>query len=574
MNNFQLKIITGGAALSAAILLSACNTAALRNDAAPATTDMATADAAAKADVVEPAATADAAESVAMAGPAAAPEQAARPPAAEAPGAETQANQSQPEAEQEATPEADIWRKLSRQLFLPRHLTHRSVESRLAWYARKQAYLDRVAERATPYLFHIVGEIEKRDMPMELALLPIVESAFQPFAYSPSHASGIWQFIPSTGRIYGLKQNWWYDGRRDIVAATTAALNYLEKLHRQFDGDWLLALAAYNTGERNVARAIRRNKKKGKKTDFFSLRLPRETRGYVPSLLAVAELVANPEQHGVSWTPIKNEPYFAEVDSGGQIDLAVAAELANLNMDEIYKLNPAYNRWATDPKGPHRLLVPVAVETAFLDQLEELPESERASWKRHIIKRGETLGKIAARHRTSVATLKKTNNLRGNLIRTGHSLLIPVARKPGKHYTLSEDNRRLRGLKSAGDGRKYIYTVRRGDTLWDIGRQYGVSVQQLASWNGISSRRYLRPGQKLNLWLDGGQEKLADANSKTEQGAVAYTVKKGDSLWLIAKKFNVTVKQLLAWNNLRKNSFLKPNQTLRVSQSLVQTSGL
>ena len=569
MNAFQLRMITVSAALSMAVLLSACNTAVLRGD-APTTTDRAAADAATPASTDR--ASADAAALVATAEPAAPPEQAARPSAVEDQGAETQAGQSQPESEQDATPEADIWRKLSRQLFLPRHLSHRSVNSRLAWYAKKQAYLDRVAERATPYLFHIVGEIEKRDMPMELALLPIVESAFQPFAYSPSHASGIWQFIPSTGRIYGLKQNWWYDGRRDIVAATTAALNYLEKLHRQFDGDWLLALAAYNTGERNVARAIRRNKKKGKKTDFFSLRLPRETRGYVPSLLAVAELVANPEQHGVSWTPIKNEPYFAEVDSEGQIDLAVAAELANLNMDEIYKLNPAYNRWATDPKGPHRLLVPVAMETAFLEKLAELPDSERASWKRHIIKRGETLGKIAARHRTSVATLKKTNNLRGNLIRTGHSLLIPVARKPGKHYTLSMDNRRLRGLKSAGDGRKYIYTVRRGDTLWDIGRQYGVSVRQLAGWNGISSKRYLRPGQKLNLWLGDEQEKLA--NSEAEQGAVAYTVKKGDSLWLIAKKFNVTVKELLAWNNLRKSSFLKPNQKLRVSQSLGRTSGL
>lgn len=578
MNIFQLRMAAGSAALSMAILLSACNTAVLRGDAAPAATDMAAADASAPASTVPSASKADAPEpaatDIATADAAADPEQATRLLAAEDPGAETRASQSQPEAEQEATPEADIWRKLSRQLFLPRHLTHRSVKSRLSWYAKKQAYLDRVAERATPYLFHIVSELEKRDMPMELALLPIVESAFQPFAYSPSHASGIWQFIPSTGRIYGLKQNWWYDGRRDIVAATTAALNYLEKLHRQFDGDWLLALASYNTGERNVARAIRRNKKKGKETDFFSLRLPRETRGYVPSLLAVAELVANPEQHGVSWTPIKNEPYFAEVDSGGQIDLAVAAELANLDMDEIYKLNPAYNRWATDPKGPHRLLVPVAVETAFLEKLDELPESERASWKRHIIKRGETLGKIAARHRTSVATLKKTNNLRGNLIRTGHSLLIPVARKPGKHYTLSLDNRRLRGLKSAGDGRKYIYTVRRGDTLWDIGRQYGVSVRQLAGWNGISSKKYLRPGQKLNLWLGDDQEKLADANAKTEQGAVAYRVKKGDSLWLIAKKFNVTVKQLLAWNNLRKNSFLRPNQTLRVSQSRAQTGGL
>ena len=569
MNAFQLRMITVSAALSMAVLLSACNTAVLRGD-APTTTDRAAADTATPASTDS--ASADAAVSVAMAEPAAPPEQAAPSLAVEDQGAETQAGQSQPESEQDATPEADIWRKLSRQLFLPRHLTHRSVNSRLAWYARKQAYLDRVAERATPYLFHIVGEIEKRDMPMELALLPIVESAFQPFAYSPSHASGIWQFIPSTGRIYGLKQNWWYDGRRDIVAATTAALNYLEKLHRQFDGDWLLALAAYNTGERNVARAIRRNKKKGKKTDFFSLRLPRETRGYVPSLLAVAELVANPEKHGVSWTPIKNEPYFAEVDLEGQIDLAVAAELANLDMNEIYKLNPAYNRWATDPKGPHRLLVPVAMETAFLEKLAELPDSERASWKRHIIKRGETLGKIAARHRTSVATLKKTNNLRGNLIRTGHSLLIPVARKPGKHYTLSMDNRRLRGLKSAGDGRKYIYTVRRGDTLWDIGRQYGVSVRQLAGWNGISSKRYLRPGQKLNLWLGDEQEKLA--NSEAEQGAVAYTVKKGDSLWLIAKKFNVTVKELLAWNNLRKSSFLKPNQKLRVSQSLARTGGL
>ena len=194
MNAFQLRMITVSAALSMAVLLSACNTAVLRGD-APTTTDRAAADAATPASTDS--ASADAAESAAMAEPAAPPEQAARPSAVEDQGAEAQAGQSQPESEQDATPEADIWRKLSRQLFLPRHLTHRSVNSRLAWYARKQAYLDRVAERATPYLFHIVGEIEKRDMPMELALLPIVESAFQPFAYSPSHAAGIWQFIPA-----------------------------------------------------------------------------------------------------------------------------------------------------------------------------------------------------------------------------------------------------------------------------------------------------------------------------------------------------------------------------------------
>ena len=171
----------------------------------------------------------------------------------------------------------------------------------------------------------MVGEVEKRGFPLELALLPIVESAFHPFAYSRSHASGIWQFIPSTGKIYGLKQNWWYDGRRDIVAATRAALDYLDKLNKEFDGDWLLALAAYNTGERNVARAIRRNKRAGKDTDFFSLRLPRETKGYVPSLLAVAELVANPEQHGIVWKPVADQQYFAQVDTEQQIDLAVGS---------------------------------------------------------------------------------------------------------------------------------------------------------------------------------------------------------------------------------------------------------
>lgn len=239
------------------------------------------------------------------------------------------------------------------------------MKARIAWYARHQAYLDRVAERATPYLFHIVEEIERRGMPMELALLPIVESAFHPFAYSRSHASGIWQFIPGTGRNYGLKQNWWYDGRRDIVAATDAALRYLDKLNKEFHGNWLHALAAYNTGERNVGRAIKRNRKAGKQTDFWSLRLPRETRGYVPSLLAVAELLAEPEKYGITWQTIENKPYFTQVDIGGQLDLATAAGLADLSMDDLYTLNPAFNRWATAPDGPHHLLVPVGKKNAL-----------------------------------------------------------------------------------------------------------------------------------------------------------------------------------------------------------------
>ncbi|MEE8321243.1 MAG: transglycosylase SLT domain-containing protein, partial [Gammaproteobacteria bacterium] len=297
----------------------------------------------------------------------------------------------------------DLWQKIRQGLSLSRQTEKRSVQGKIAWYARNQDYIDRVAERAAPYLYYIIGEIEKRNMPIELALLPVVESAYQPFAYSPSRASGIWQFISSTGKQYGLKQNWWYDGRRDIIAATDAALNYLQKLHKEFDGNWQHALAAYNSGERNVGRAIRRNRKAGKPIDFWSLRLPRETRGYVPSLLAVAEIVANPAKHNITLKKIPNEPYFTAVNTGSQIDLATAARLAGQSMDDIYTLNPGFNRWATDPKGPHRLLIPIGKAQQFKQDLAQLPVSERITWKQHKIQKGETLGQIADRYHTSVA---------------------------------------------------------------------------------------------------------------------------------------------------------------------------
>ena len=484
------------------------------------------------------------------------------------PEAETDISATESEFPEPAAQHDDIWKKIGANLKLPRHMDHRSVKGRLAWYARNQEYLDRVAERSRPYLFHVVSEVEKRGMPLELALLPIVESAFHPFAYSRSHASGIWQFIPSTGKIYGLKQNWWYDGRRDIVAATRAALDYLEKLNKEFGGDWLLALAAYNTGERNVARSIRRNQRAGKDTGFFSLRLPRETRGYVPSLLAVAELVANPEQHGISWQPVADQQYFAQVDTGEQIDLAVAAQLAGLNMDELYTLNPGFNRWATDPQGPHRILVPVAREQSFRDNLAGLSPDARMNWQSYEIKRGDTLAGIAARYRSSVPALKHINKLRGNTIHQGDTLRVPVPQQALRHYTLSVEGRRLRGLKDSGDGNKFVYTIKRGDTLWDIGRKYGVTVKQLTGWNGISARKILRPGQKLNLWFaDDGKTAVAGTGAPPSKDPFHYTVKRGDSLSKIAKKFSVTLKQLLAWNNLRKNDTIYPNQKITVYRS-------
>jgi len=469
------------------------------------------------------------------------------------------------------TQESDVWKRIRSGLILTRNVSERTTASKLAWFTRNQAYIDRVSTRAEPYLYYIVEELEKRNMPLDLALLPIVESAYNPFAYSRSRASGIWQFIPGTGRLYGLKQNWWYDGRRDIVAATDAALSYLQKLHQEFNGDWLLALAAYNSGEGNVGKAIRRNKKAGKPTDFFSLKLPRETRGYVPSLLAVAEIVSNPGKYTITLKPIANTRYFKQVDINSQIDLATAAELSELSIEELYILNPGFNRWATDPKGPHFLLIPVDKASEFENKLASLTSDDRIKWQQHKIQKGESLGRIATRYRTDVATLKQINRLKSNTIRTGSSLLIPAAQKPLKHYSLSLDSRRYKGLKRSGDGQRYVYTIKRGDNLWDIGRHYGISVKQLCAWNAISSKSILRPGKKLEIWVEDETDKTAKVipvvSNKSIAGDsqhISYQVLEGDSLWLISQRFGVPVDQIKKWNNLAKKRYIKPGQLLDI----------
>jgi membrane-bound lytic murein transglycosylase D len=466
----------------------------------------------------------------------------------------------------QTAPETDLWVAMRPELMLANN-PHPNVAKEIAWFKRNQRYLDRVSERSQRYLFFIAQETRARGMPMDVALLPIVESAFQPFAYSRSGAAGLWQFIPATGRRYGLKQNWWYDGRRDVLSATRGALSYLQKLHDDFDGDWLLAIAAYNAGEGTVKRAIRKNRKQGKPTDFWSLRLPRETRAYVPRLLAVSSVVKDPERWGLRIEPVPNRPHFAVVDTGGQIDLAVAAQYAEVSVREMYHLNPGFNRWATDPDGPYHLLVPHSIAESFATQIASLSAEQRVHWNRHVIKQGETLGGIARKHHTTVATLQRSNNLNGTLIRAGRSLIVPTSARPLEEYAFSGNQR---AVASAPAGAvKTTYVVRKGDTLWDIALRQGTSVKKLTAWNGISRKSVLRPGQKLTVWSkqavarSTGAPSGAEVTGQTSQ-RVTYTVRRGDSLWAISRRYGVSVGALRRWNDLPKNTLIKPGQELRI----------
>ena len=456
----------------------------------------------------------------------------------------------------------DTWARIRKGLSL-RDRTHPRVEREIRWYAKNQDYLRRTADRARLHLPYIVRQVEQRGMPLEIALLPIVESAFQPFAYSPMGAAGLWQFIPSTGRLYGLKQGWWYDARRDTVASTRAALDYLSKLSRDFHGDWLLAAAAYNWGEGNVMRAAARNRARGKPADVWSLRLPRETRTYVSRLLAVAAIVAEPGRHGVVLAPIPDRVDFEPVDIGGQLDLGVAASLAGVTLDEIHELNPGFNREATDPDGPHRLLLPRSAVERFKAGLAGLPAEKRVQWVRHRIVPGDTLGAIARRYRTSVTMLKEQNRLASDRIRAGRDLMVPVSVRAVDAPRLSPAMRARLDRAAARSSVKSVYTVRGGDSLWRIARRHRVGTRQLAAWNGLSMKAVLRPGQRLTIHRRGAAPaRTAPARPATP---TVHVVRRGDTLSGIAVRYGTTLRALTKYNGIGRNTILRPGRSLRVA---------
>ena len=466
---------------------------------------------------------------------------------------------------QTETPQAnaDLWQRLFALYQLPQ-VNNDRVQAQIDWYSKHPNYIEQVQKNAAPYLYYIVNEVEKRQLPGELALLPIVESAYRPFAYSHGRAAGLWQFIPSTGRYYGLKQTWWYDGRRDVHASTQAALTYLSKLSKRFDNDWFLALAAYNAGGGTISNAIKQNLKRDASTDYWSLALRKETRQYVPKLIAIAHILANAEQYGVKLKAIPNTPYFESIDAVKQIDLARASELADISIDELYQLNPAFNQWATDPHGPHYLLIPIDKAPQFKLEIAQLADDQRVKWQRHKVKSGETLGQLARRYRTSVALIKQTNRISTHAIRAGKYLLIPTARYDESLYSRSTSMRKKAIVNKPRSGERLQYRVKRGDSFWRIAQQHQVSVRQLAKWNAMAPGDLLKPNQLLNIWLaDGASHPTARVSPLNKHQTIRYTVKNGDSLYLISKRFKVDISDLKQWNPLNKK-YLKPGQKLKI----------
>ncbi len=450
----------------------------------------------------------------------------------------------------QATHAKNIWERISKQLEIPTPNNHR-IQQQRDWYLRHPQYLDVISERARPFLYQIVQEVEKRNMPLELALLPAVESAFDPFAYSWGSASGLWQIIPVTSKRFGLKEDWWYNGRRDVTASTNAALDYLEYLHRFFDGNWLNAIAAYNSGEGTVLNAIRYNKKHHRPTDFWSLDLPSQTEVYVPKLLALAQIVREPHHYGVKLPELPNRPVLEEVTLKSQFDLSIVSKMAGITESQLRRYNPGFNHWASSPDGPYTLLLPVDKIDGFKHKLAKLKEpQDLLRWTRYQIKSGDSLSVIAHKNRTSIRYLKALNHLKSNTIQVGHHLLIPVI-----PYETAKPAQSKAGVKNQ---RSYqlSYTVKPGDSLWRIGHKFKVSYKDIAEWNNLKSGAVLSPGKKLKIWQT--------IKSKGVIRKVIYKVRRGDSLESIANKFKVTTSDIYHWNQLKRQRYLKPGINLKL----------
>lgn len=506
---------------------------------------------------------------------------------------------------EKTTSTGDLWDRLAASFELPHYNESPAVQAQIAWFARHQGYLQRTTQRSAPYMYYVLQELQRRNLPTELALLPMIESAYNPFNYSSRGAGGLWQLMPGTATDLGVKQNWWYDGRRDIFASTNAALDYLTYLRDYFNGNWLLALAAYNSGPGTVQSAIRKNARMGKPTDFWSLPLPQQTQAYVPQFLALASIVKNRHEYPINLPPIDDRPYLAQIDVGAQIDLNHAAQLARMTLKELQQLNPGYNRLATDPTGPHVLILPIDKINAFKESLANLDREERLTWHRYKVRHGDTLPHIAVQFDTTSSKLRQVNKLATNRVKPGRTLLVPLttmtvathsddsendlsqltpempeaetaSSDTPKQVVIADRNPETSDASSDQETRKPVtkttrYTVRKGDTLYRIAHRFHSTPEKLRKDNRLKSAA-LKPGTVLLIptTIKVAQKPSATSSKHSttrvtaKQSGKTYKVRTGNTLFSIAKHNSTTIRNLKRLNKLTDKSRLQPGQVIRL----------
>ncbi|MHB1947754.1 MAG: lytic transglycosylase [Gammaproteobacteria bacterium] len=465
-----------------------------------------------------------------------------------------------------------MWDVIRREFVLPHYENNPQVQEQIIWFLNHKDFLLNTMTRAAPYLYFILQQTHKRHLPAELVLLPMIESGYNPFAYSSMGASGLWQMMPGTASGFGIKQDWWYDGRRDVVASTKAALDYLTYLGGFFEGNWALAIAAYDTGEGNVLSAIKRNIREGKNTDFWSLPLAQETQIYVPRLLALATIISHPRDYPIQYPEVRNAPYLAQVDIGGQIDLKNAAELAGLSFKNLKQLNPGYNRSVTDPKGPFKLVLPIENVEQFSENIARSPLYQSVKWTRYKVRSGDTLATIAKRFKTSKTSLRQANPKLAENLKPGKHLVIPSPElsktlldtkqsffestdvekidspEPPKEMTAPKERTTTQIIASALENFEGKYTLQPGDTLYmvrnnddieKIAKRFHITPKTLVTINQLDNDGHVRPGDKLIIPTHLASEDTTQKFQLTP-GDTIYMVRKGENLEKIAEKFHTT----------------------------------
>ena len=408
-------------------------------------------------------------------------------------------------------------------------------------YLSNPAQLDKLLEKGRYFIYFVLEELERYKLPPELALLPYIESNYDPFSISSSGAMGIWQFMPATARIYGLKDTWWYEQRHDPLVSSRAAIRYLAYLHNRFNKKITYTLAAYNGGPTLLEKRIKLNKKAGKLTDLKNLKLPTQTQEYVPKFKAILAIVINSEKYEIKLPDFPNKPVLGKIELNGQVEILAFSEFAGLKPEFVYKLNAGYTKWASPPGDKTIFNIPIELEEVLNLKKENFIQTNQINWVTHRVSKGDSLWKIAEEFDTEVNVLKKVNYLLSNVLSLNQELLIPLSNDQNQTFIPYQ-----------------AHIISEGDTLWNLGIQYNISPAEIAKTNGLKMSSPLRIGSELNI---GNKNIYRTINSKKR--TILYSVKQGDSLYRIADIFNIEISEIKKINELSTNE-IKPGQVLKI----------